>query len=179
MTDEQIIEGCKQGKADCQKALFDQYKRKLMGVCLRYAGDEDEAHDMLQDGFVKIFQKLDTFNNKGSLVAWMCRLMINNCLDHLRKTKYQRMHVEVEQAEKMDNVQDDVIAAISAKDILRYISEMPTGYRTVFNMFAIEGYSHKEIAEELGVTENTSKSQYRKARFYLMEVIEKNNKVLK
>lgn len=179
MTDEQLIHGCIKGKPDCQKALYEKYNGKLMGICLRYAKDEHEAHDMLQDGFIKIFNKLESYNGKGSLAAWLCRLVVNNCLDHLRKTKNQRKHVEVDLADTYENASHEIMSKLSAQDILGYIQELPQGYRTVFNMFAIEGYSHKEIGQELGITENTSKSQYRKARLQLMHMIEQNNKVLR
>jgi RNA polymerase sigma-70 factor (ECF subfamily) len=179
MTDEQLIEGCIKGKPDYQKALYEKYNRKLMGICLRYAIDEHEAHDMLQDGFIKIFNKLESYNGKGSLAGWLCRLVVNNCLDHLRRTKHQRKHVEMDLADTYENASSEIISKLSAQDILSYIQQLPSGYKTVFNMFAIEGYSHKEIAEELGVTENTSKSQYRKARLQLIKMIEENNKVLK
>ncbi len=179
MTDEQIIEGCINGKPDFQRALYDKYNRKLMGICMRYAKDQHEAHDLLQDGFIKIFNKLGSYNGKGALGAWLCRLMVNNCLDHIRKTKNQRNHVEVDLADTYENATSEILSNLSVQDILKYIQQLPTGYKTVFNMFAIEGYSHREIAEELGVTENTSKSQFRKARLQLIEIIEHNNKVLR
>lgn len=178
MTDEELIQGCIANRAECQKALFERHKSRLMAICMRYAADQDEAHDMLQDGFIKIFDKLETYNQQGKLVGWMCRIMINNCLDQLRRTRHQRHHVEIDEASQLSAGAYDVLAQLSVQDILRYIQALPQGYRTVFNLFAIEGYSHKEIAEQLEINENTSKSQFRKARLQLMQMIEQNNKVV-
>lgn len=168
-----MITACLKNNPRAQKALFEKYSGKLMGVCLRYATDRDEAQDMLQDGFVKIFQKLDSYTGEGSFGGWVHRLMVNTCLDALRKNKAMGFSVEIEKADfQMDGV-EDALSQLRTQDLLRLIQELPDGYRVVFNMFAIEGYAHAEIAESLGISENTSKSQYRKAKFKLQEALHK------
>lgn len=168
-----MITACLKNNPRAQKALFEKYSGKLMGVCLRYATDRDEAQDMLQDGFVKIFQKLDSYTGEGSFGGWVHRLMVNTCLDALRKNKAMGFSVEIEKADfQMDGV-EDALSQLRTQDLLRLIQDLPDGYRVVFNMFAIEGYGHAEIAESLGISENTSKSQYRKAKFKLQEALHK------
>ena len=173
MTEDELIAACLKNNQRAQKALFDKYSGKLMGVCLRYAADRDEAQDMLQDGFVKIFQKLDTYTGEGSFGGWVHRLIVNTCLDALRKNKAMGFSVEIEKAEfQMDGV-EDALSRLRTQDLLMLVQQLPDGYRVVFNMFAIEGYGHAEIAESLGISENTSKSQYRKAKIKLQEELEK------
>jgi RNA polymerase sigma-70 factor (ECF subfamily) len=173
MTEDELITACLKNNPRAQKALFEKYSGKLMGVCLRYATDRDEAQDMLQDGFVKIFQKLDSYTGEGSFGGWVHRLMVNTCLDALRKNKAMGFSVEIEKADfQMDGV-EDALSQLRTQDLLRLIQDLPDGYRVVFNMFAIEGYGHAEIAESLGISENTSKSQYRKAKFKLQEALHK------
>ena len=173
MTEDELITACLKNNPRAQKALFEKYSGKLMGVCLRYATDRDEAQDMLQDGFVKIFQKLDSYTGEGSFGGWVHRLMVNTCLDALRKNKAMSFSVEIEKADfQMDGV-EDALSQLRTQDLLRLIQDLPDGYRVVFNMFAIEGYGHAEIAESLGISENTSKSQYRKAKFKLQEALHK------
>ncbi len=171
MSDAEIVEGCILGNAKAQKLLYDKYSSKLFGICMRYASSEAEAYDMLQDGCIKIYGSFKSFNASGSLGGWICRIMVNTCLDTLRRNKKLRNQVQVEEVRNMEHYDASVLSQIRTDDILMHVQRLPDGYRTVFNMFAIEGYSHKEIATHLGVTENTSKSQYRKARLQLMEWI--------
>jgi len=177
MTEDELIKACLQNNQRAQKTLFDTHSPRLMGVCLRYANNRAEAQDMLQDGFIKIFQKLDSFTGGGAFGGWMHRLVVNTCLDHIRRNKKMGFTVEIENESADWSVSEDAISQLRTKELLSLIQQLPEGYRVVFNMFAIEGYGHKEIAEELDIAENTSKSQYRKAKLKLQEAIERLDKV--
>ena len=147
----------------------------MMGVCLRYTNDYEQAQDVLQDGFIKIFSKLPKFESKGSLEGWVRRIMVNTALDAYRKAKKHQKDVDVDSVSFLLDSNDYTIESINADDLLKVIRTIPEGYRVVFNLFAIEGYSHKEIADRLGVTESTSKSQYSRAKKMLRKIlIEKN-----
>jgi RNA polymerase sigma factor (sigma-70 family) len=163
---------CIDGDQRAQRKLFELYAPKMMGVCLRYMKDHAQAEDVLQDGFVKVFTKLDKFSGDGSLEGWVRRIMVNTALDHLRKSNKFQANVSMDDVGYKVESDADVLASLIEEDLLKLIQEMPTGYKTVFNMFAIEGYSHKEIGERLGVSENTSKSQYSRAKAYLRIKIE-------
>ena len=170
MSDEQLIEACLQGKEIACQQLFERFSPVMMGVCLRYAVDEDEAQDMLQESFIKIFKKMKSFDAKGSFEGWIRRTVVNTCLDHLRKHKKQKLNVDISEVTSTESGVDEMVTSdLAAQELLKLVQKLPTGYRTVFNMFAIEGYSHREIGEELGISENTSKSQFRKAKLQLQE----------
>jgi RNA polymerase sigma-70 factor (ECF subfamily) len=183
LEDLQLAKACLSGDDRAQTQLFELYSGQMMALCLRYAGDYDEAQDLFQEGFVKVFRKLDLYNGKGPLGAWIRRTMANNALDHLRKSKRDMQHMmdfHKEQSyeepifdEDFDNDDSDTL---SADQLLDLVKEMPTGYRTVFNLYAVEEYTHKEIAEQLGITESTSKTQYRKAKAYMRKLIETEQK---
>lgn len=176
MTEEELIKACLAFDSRAQKKLFDTYSPRFYGVCLRYASGHDQANDMLQDGFIKIFQKLKTYSGDGSFAGWMHRIVVNTCLDEIRKNKKELGHVELENAEGKVFTKENATSDLGEKELLKLVQQLPEGYRVVFNLFAIEGFGHKEIAEKLGVSENTSKSQYRKARFWLQEAIKELNK---
>jgi RNA polymerase sigma factor (sigma-70 family) len=163
---------CIEGDQRAQQKLFEMYAPKMMGVCLRYMKDHAQAEDVLQDGFVKVFTKLDKYSGDGSLEGWVRRIMVNTALDHLRKSTKFQTNVSMDDIEYKMESDSDALGLLLEEDLLKLIQEMPDGYKTVFNMFAIEGYSHKEIGEQLGVSENTSKSQYSRAKAYLRTKIE-------
>ena len=167
MNEPTLVKKCLKRDQRAQKELFDKYSPKMMGVCLRYMKNKEQAEDALQDGFVKVFSKLNLYKGKGSLEGWVRRVLVNTCLDQIRKKVKLNMNVSMDEVEYMIEHNGYIIEGLSAKDLLEMVNSMPDGYRVVFNMFAIEGYSHKEIAKELGVSENTSKSQYLRARGYL------------
>lgn len=172
MTDEQLVKKCRERDALAQKQLFDLYSKKMMGVCLRYTKDIDEAQDVLQMGFIKIFEKLHLYNHQGSLEGWIRRVIVNTALDNVRKNKKFYENVEMDKVEyHLSDVEESGLDSLKAQDLLKIIQEMPNGFRTVFNLYAIEGYSHKEIAETLNISINTSKSQYSRARTYLQKII--------
>lgn len=143
-----------------------------MGVCIRYADRREEAEDMLQNGFIKVFDKIDTFKGTGSLEGWIRKIIVNESLTYIRKNKQMKMNVDIENAKYMIPGQNHIGDIVNEKDLLRIIQQLPVGFRTVFNLFAIEGYSHKEIAEQLGITEGTSKSQYSRARTHLQKMLQ-------
>jgi RNA polymerase sigma-70 factor (ECF subfamily) len=151
--------------------LFDRFSSKMLGVCLRYAKDSEQADDILQDGFVKVFTKLKDFKNEGSLEGWIRRVMVNTALDQIRKNGKTLGDVSVDDVQYKIENNDHIAEQLMAEDLLKLINSMPDGYKVVFNMFAIEGYTHNEIADTLGISESTSKSQYSRARAYLRERI--------
>lgn len=148
----------------------------MMAVCMRYAGNRMEAEDMLQDAFIKIFDHLNTFKMEGSLEGWVRRIVVNTSINKLRSKKV-RFEELSESGEEMQFQDESIIDRMSEKDLLKLISEMPQGYRYVFNMYAIEGLSHKEIADNLGIEEASSRSQYAKAKKYLQHQIIKLEKI--
>ncbi len=161
-----LIKQCLIGDAKSQKRLYDQYARIMFGVCLRYSNGYDDAKDILQDGFVKIFGKLGQYSFNGSFEGWMKRIFINTALEHYRVNKNHMMHSDVEEA--YGNAHDDfTIERISRAEILAIMNRMAPGYRSVLNLYLIEGYSHAEIGEMLGISEGTSKSQLSRARVLL------------
>lgn len=172
MTDEEIIKGCCKNQPSAQRMLYDKFASKMLGVVLRYANDETEAHDILQDGFVKVFNKISSFTMEGSLEGWVRRIMVNTALDQYRKNKKRMKDIKIDDVSFYLSQNDFIEESLMADDLLKIINAMPKGYRVVFNLFAIEGYSHKEIAEKLGVTENTSKSQYSRARQFVKKILE-------
>ncbi len=178
MTEEQLVKECISGNATAHKKFYDLFAKKMMGVCLRYTNNPDEAQDVLQDGFIKVFSKLPKFVNKGSLEGWVRRIMVNTALDQYRKNKKYQSDVEIDAVSFKLEQRDFIVETINANDLLKIIQTIPKGYRVVFNLFAIEGYSHKEIAEQLGVTESTSKSQYSRAKKMLRKLLVDNNIVV-
>lgn len=172
LTDEQLVKKCLEKDSLAQKQLFDSFSRKMMGVCLRYTKDVEEAKDVLQIGFVKVFEKLHLFNNEGSLEGWIRKVLVNTALDQIRKNKKFDDNVDLSKVDySMATENENVLDQLSANDLLKIIQAMPTGFRTVFNLYAIEGYSHQEIADQLNISINTSKSQYSRARVYLQKII--------
>ena len=168
LIDDSIIEGCVAGKRSAQSALYLKYSSVMLAVCLRYAQNRDEAEDILQEAFLKIFQHISTYRKEGSFEGWMKRIMINHALNYYRKNRKLPFHENIESINEMEIMELEepqaVHAPVSAEKLLALIQKLPPGYRLVFNMFVFEEYSHKEISEALAISENTSKSQLLKAR---------------
>lgn len=175
MTDEDLIKGCIKGDQLAQKTLYDRYAGKMMGVCLRYSNSNEDAADVLQDGFIKIFEKLSSYKHQGSFEGWIRRIFVNTALDHIRKHKNQRLSVDMDSVDFKIASTDDVMSTLAAEDLLKILQKIPAGYRAVFNLYAIEGYSHQEIAEELEISVNTSKSQYSRAKGFLRKIIDEQD----
>lgn len=171
MTDNQLAAGCKEGNVLIQRQLYDRYHPKMLGVCIRYAQNRQEAQDILQDGFIKVYMNISSYKGTGSLEGWIKKIIINTALEHYRKTKALKQEVELEKAELNTTGKESTIDELKAQDILDFIHQLPTGYRVVFNLFAIEGYSHEEIAKRLNISVNTSYSQYHRARALLQKTI--------
>ncbi len=173
MDEHTLINDCLKGNPVAQRKLFELFAPKMLGVCMRYMKSQDEAEDVLQDGFIKVFNKLEAFEKNGSLEGWVRRIMVNTALDQLRKNvKFANSYDISEQEYRLENT-DYTFENLVADDLMKLVNEMPEGYKMVFNMFAIEGYGHKEIGELLNISENTSKSQYSRARAYLREQLER------
>ena len=165
-SEEKLISDCRKGKSTAQHQLYERFASKMLGVCIRYIHDRNEAEHVMIGGMVKVFEKLEQYNGEGSFEGWIRRIMVNESLMYIRKHKNMSLEVEVEKAEMKPDYQS-LESTLETDDLMRLITELPVGYRTVFNLYAIEGYSHKEIAEQLGINENTSKSQLSRARKYL------------
>ncbi len=172
MDEQELIQGCIAARPKAQKALFDIYAPKLYVVCLRYLKDQMRAQDVLQDTFVKIFAHIGNYKSEGAFEGWLKRIAVNTCLDQLRKDKKLLTDVHLDDVSHKLAHQDFSAEKLMADDLLKLVQALPDGYRTVFNLFAIEGFSHQEIAQQLGISESTSKTQYLRARAYLKERIE-------
>lgn len=167
-----LVKECVKGNAKAQYLLFEKYSKKMMAVCHRYSNNQEESEDILQEAFVKVYSKLKDFSHTGSLEGWIRRIMVNTALDHIRKNTKFLNDVQIETVDYHLGESESVLSKMMAEDLLKIISNMPEGYKIVFNMFAIEGYSHQEIATTLGITESTSKSQYMRAKAYLRSKLE-------
>jgi len=172
-----LINGCIKGDAQMQRLLYDQFSAKMYGVCLRYAENTEDANDVMQEGFIKVYKSLSKFRAEGSFEGWIRRIFINTSIEHFRK-KVKLYNVTEIQENTIEDSELDVLDSLATKDILNIINKLSPGYKQVFNMHVVEGYSHKEIADLLGITEGTSKSQLARAKGVLKKMIEaeKGNK---
>ena len=169
-TEEDLVKGCKANKALSQRLVYEKYAGKMFAVCLRYIRDRSEAEEVMIGGFAKIFEKIGQFKGEGSFEGWIRRIMVNESLIYLRKNKSMYLEVDIGEADHEPDFQNHE-SELEAEDLLKMIQELPVGYRTVFNLYAIEGYSHKEIAEQLEINVNTSKSQLSRARKILQKML--------
>lgn len=173
LTEQELIDGCTNGNRVAQKALYERYCRKMMVVCLRYSKTTAEAEDILQEAFVKVFNAIKNFRQESKLETWITRIMVNTALNVQRRKLYLYPMVDVEELEIPE---DEVsISGIHFTQLLEMIQSLPQGCQIIFNLFAIEGFSHKEIAEQLGVSEGTSKSQFARAKSLLQQRITKES----
>ena len=168
---EQLAAACGQGERKAQRALFEALSPKMMAVCLRYMGNREEAEDVLQEGFITLFTKIDSYQGAGSFEGWARRIFVNTALMHLRRTDALGLSDDIEEARSLFTQEATPVQKMGYRDLMRMISALPADARTVFNMYVVEGYSHKEIAEELGCTEATSRSKLQRARIRLQEMI--------
>lgn len=172
--EDELIKGCLKRDRNAQQQLYDLYSSKMYALCYRYVRHAMEAEDVLVMAFTKIFDRIEQFKGEGSFEGWMRRVMVNEALTHLRKSRAMYVETELEQADREPDY-DRLSDHLEAEDLQKMIQELPPGYRLVFNMYAIDGYSHKEIAEQLGISENTSKSQLSRARTYLQKILLEND----
>ncbi len=173
LTEQELIEGCRKNDRAAQRALYDRYCRKMMVLCLRYSKTTAEAEDILQEGFVQVFNAITNFRQEAKLETWITRIMVNTALNVQRRKLYLYPMVDVEEIELPEN--EISISGIHFKQLLEMIQSLPQGCQIVFNLFAIEGYSHKEIAEQLGISEGTSKSQFARAKSLLQQKLSKES----
>lgn len=174
ITDEQeIIKGCKNGEPWAQKLVYEQHASTMLSVCIRYTGDYETARDLLQEGFIKVFTKMDSYTGMGAFAGWLRRIFITTALEFLRKNDALKLSIDITELDyKLENSDYNVVDEITADELLNCVARLSEGYRTVFNLYAIEGYSHAEIAEMLGISENTSRSQFMRARNILQKNVE-------
>lgn len=179
MTDNpQLIEDCKNNKPEAYELLYKTYARTLMGIALRYASGNHEAEDILQEAFIRIFKHINTYQYKGSFEGWLKRVVVTTAINRFNQVKNRQENINTDTITNScfdDN--ENALEKLSAQDLLKMINRLPPGYKMVFNLFAIEGYSHKEIAGQLKISEGTSKSQLSKARNMLQEMLAEYNVV--
>lgn len=171
MTEEAILKGCLNNEAAAQRELYNKYSPKMLAVCYRFAHNREDAEDMLQEGFIKVFLQVRTFENRGSLEGWIRRIIVHTCINILKKNKKFNESVDIIHANTIQVREESVSAIIQAKQVVECIRLLPIGYRTVLNLYAVEGYSHREISEMLDIEESTSRSQYTRARAMLEEIL--------
>ncbi len=162
----ELIEGCRHNERAAQKALYEQMAGKMFALCCRYVKDRLEAEDVLVTAFTKMFERIDQFKGEGSFEGWVRKIVVNEALSYLRKNKSMYLTTEIEAADREPDF-NNMGNQLEAEDLLKLVAALPEGYRIVFNLYAIDGYTHKEIATQLGISENTSKSQLSRARGYL------------
>jgi RNA polymerase sigma-70 factor (ECF subfamily) len=169
---EEIIKGCISGKRKSQEQLFNMFADDMFGVCRYYSKDYTEAEDTLHEGFMKVFQKIEQFKSTGSLAGWIRRIMINTALEKFRRQN-QLYALGDEVNNEGDINPDNVVSDLAVEDLIKLVGELSPQYRMVFNLYAVEGYSHKEIGEMMGISEGTSKSNLARARYILQEKVKK------
>ena len=171
--DQELIAACQAGKSWAQKKIYELHASAMMSVCFRYVNDRETARDLLQDGFIKVFTKADTYSGSGSFAGWIRRIFVTTAMEFLRRNDALKQSTSIEEYSNLiEDVDVTVLEKISSEDLMTCISELPNGYRTVFNLYAIEGFSHNEIANMLTISENTSRSQFMRARKLLQQKVQ-------
>lgn len=175
MTEEAMLQGCIQNDAVAQQELYHRYSPKMLSVCYRYAKNREDAEDMLQEGFIKVFTQLRQFQNRGALEGWIRKIMVHTCINSLKKNKKFAESVDIIYANSIQVREDAIPSILQAKQVVECIRLLPMGYKTVLNLYAIEGYSHKEIGDMLDIEESTSRSQYTRAKAMLEDMLIRKN----
>ena len=171
MTEEQMLAGSIKNNAAAQEALYNRFSPRMLGVCYRFAKNREDAEDMLQDGFIKVFTQLHQYRNEGALEGWIRRIIVHTCINFLKKNKKFSNSIDLEQADYLEVKEETMPSVMQARQIIECIRLLPLGYRTVLNLYAMEGYSHKEIADMLDIEESTSRSQYTRAKSMLEAIL--------
>ena len=177
MTEEQMLAGCVQNNATSQDALYFRFSPRMLGVCYRFGKNREDAEDMLQEGFIKIFSQIHQYRNEGALEGWIRRIIVHTCINVLKKNKKFSESVDITYANGIGIREESIPSIMQAKEVVECIRILPLGYRTVLNLYAIEGYSHKEIGMMLEIGESTSRSQYTRAKTMLEDILI-NKKIL-
>ena len=175
MTEEQMLAGTLKNNAAAQEVLYDRYSPRMLAVCYRFAKSREDAEDMLQEGFIKIYTQLHQYRNEGALEGWIRRIIVHTCINVLKKNKKFFETVDLIHANAFHTKDDMVPSIIQAKQVVECIRMLPLGYKTVLNLYAIEGYSHKEIGKMLDIEESTSRSQYTRAKAMLEDILVKKH----
>jgi RNA polymerase sigma-70 factor (ECF subfamily) len=169
----ELITACQEGKSWAQKKIYELHAPAMMSVCFRYVNNREIARDLLQDGFIKVFTKVRTYSGSGSFAGWIRRIFVTTALEFLRQNDALKNSTSIEDVGYlMEDMDITIVEKISADDLMKCVTELPNGYRTVFNLYAIEGYSHSEIANMLTISENTSRSQFMRARKLLQQKVQ-------
>jgi RNA polymerase sigma factor (sigma-70 family) len=171
ISESDLISGCIQGNRQMQEELYNRFSGKMYAVCLRYANNSDDAQDLLQEGFIKVFRNLHRFRAEGSFEGWIRRVFVNSSIEHFRKKSLELSRVSEKEENTIEDVDISALDNLAEKDIIRLVQDLSPGYRAVFNLYVIEGYSHREIGEMLGISEGTSKSQLARARSILQKKV--------
>ncbi|MCF8332217.1 MAG: sigma-70 family RNA polymerase sigma factor [Bacteroidales bacterium] len=173
LSEKELIKQCKAKDKKAEEQLYERYAPKMWGVCMRFAKNRMGAEDIMQEGFVKVFAKLDQYNDQGSFEGWIRKTIINTAINHYKKNINYNKELDLDEVTIKNQIEPRVIDQLTVNELMEVIRELPEGYRLVFNLFVLEGYSHKEIADNLDITENTSKSQLSRARNVLQQQIKK------
>ncbi|TAH10108.1 MAG: sigma-70 family RNA polymerase sigma factor [Sphingobacteriia bacterium] len=173
MTEQAILVGCLQNDPSAQRELYNRYSPKMLSVCYRFGQNREDAEDMLQEGFIKIFTQIHTFQNKGAFEGWVRRIIVHTCINFLKKNKKFNENIDLEHAGYLEVKEETMPSIMQARQIIECIRLLPLGYRTVLNLYALEGYSHKEIGEMLDIEESTSRSQFTRAKSMLEMILVK------
>lgn len=171
MTEELMLNGCLRNSATAQEALYNRFSPRMLGVCYRFAKNREDAEDMLQEGFIKVFMQMHQYRNEGALEGWIRRIVVHTCINILKKNKKFSDSVDIANANSIHIREEMIPSIMQAKQVVECIRSLPLGYKTVLNLYAIEGYSHKEIAFLLDIEESTSRSQYTRAKSMLEEIL--------
>jgi len=171
MTEELMLAGCLRNNAAAQEALYNRFSPRMLGVCYRFAKNREDAEDMLQEGFIKVFTQMHQYRNEGALEGWIRRIVVHTCINVLKKNKKFSDSVDIIHANSVHVNEDMIPSIMQAKQVVECIRMLPLGYRTVLNLYAIEGFSHKEIANLLDIEESTSRSQYTRAKAMLEDIL--------
>lgn len=171
MTEEQMLAGCLQNNAASQDALYCRFSPRMLGVCYRFGKNREDAEDMLQEGFIKVFSQIHQYRSEGALEGWIRRIIVHTCINVLKKNKKFSESVDIIYASSIGIREEAIPSIMQAKEVVECIRLLPLGYRTVLNLYAIEGYSHKEIGNMLDIEESTSRSQYTRAKTMLEDVL--------
>lgn len=174
--EQELIAACARQDRSAQRKIYERYSSRMFAICLRYAKDRDEAKDMLQDGFITVFSKISSYKNEGSFEGWMRRIFVNTALMSLRRNDVLKGAVDVTAPRSEIPIEDNVLERMDGQKVMKLIREMPIGFRTVFNLSVLDGFSHQEIAGKLGISEGASRSQLSRARLWLQERIKKMEK---
>ncbi len=171
MTEQAILVGCLKNDSTAQRELYNRYSPKMLSVCYRFSNNREDAEDMLQEGFIKIFTQINSFQNKGAFEGWVRKIIIHTCINFLKKNKKFKESIDLDEATYLAIKEETVPSIMQARQVVECIRLLPIGYKTVLNLYALEGYSHKEIADILDIEESTSRSQYTRAKVMLESIL--------